>query len=193
MNTRQRYLINLVLGVVVLCLAEVVLALSARAQNQNTLYEVIDVGPFGSPRFGGKPQINNPGQVVGKGINAFLWEKGVIQDLGTLPGGTGSAARGINNLGQVVGEATKEVVDPITSANSFRNYASLWENGVTQNLGTLAGGNNVHAQSSALDINDRGQVVGYSDTPPYERGGECRTGARLPVGESGDAGPRQLG
>jgi probable HAF family extracellular repeat protein len=51
--------------------------------------------------------INDHGQVVGvSGAHAFLFEHGVIADLGTLPGGTSSKAAAINNSGQIVGQST---------------------------------------------------------------------------------------
>lgn len=55
--------------------------------------------------------INNSGVVVGWSggmydARAQLWKDGVLQDLGTLPGGTISQAYGINNYGQVVGYST---------------------------------------------------------------------------------------
>src|SRR2546421_1981763 len=61
--------------------------------------------------------INDAGQVAGAtGVllpngtaanHAVLWQNGAIIDLGTLPGGNGSYANGINNAGQVVGMSTR--------------------------------------------------------------------------------------
>ncbi|WP_205183922.1 hypothetical protein [Burkholderia sp. LMG 13014] len=71
-----------------------------------------------------------------------------IQDLGTL-GGNSSQAAGINNRGQVVGQADTASGD--THAFSF-------EGGVMTDLGTLSGS----GSSQAYAINERGQVVGSS-------------------------------
>lgn len=67
--------------------------------------------------FGGSAQasaINNNGQIVGYSntapddsiSHAFIWQNGVMQDLGTLVDGGTSAAYGINDHGQIVGYAT---------------------------------------------------------------------------------------
>ena len=78
-----------------------------------------------------------------------------ITDMGTLPGGAGSFAWGINNLGQVVGY----------SYTSTGKHAFIWDavNGM-QDLGTLGG-----SQSEAFGINDFGQAVGYSYTSTGQR------------------------
>jgi probable HAF family extracellular repeat protein len=65
--------------------------------------------------------INPRGQVVGFRSGpiggAYLWEKGVVTDLGTLPGGRTSGARAINPAGQVVGASE-------TAAHE--SHATLW-------------------------------------------------------------------
>jgi len=84
-------------------------------------------------------------------MHAFLFERGVMKDLGTLPGGGSSAAYGINDRGQIVGSST---------AASGYAHAFLFEHGVMKDLGMLPGGN----QSIAQGINNRGQIAGYSAT-----------------------------
>src|SRR5262245_31733640 len=72
-----------------------------------------------------------------------------VTDLGTLPNGTSSAARSINNVGQVVGEAVAD--GPL--------HAFLYSNGVMTDLGTPG------LYSAAYGINDLGQVTGVIGLP----------------------------
>jgi probable HAF family extracellular repeat protein len=102
-------------------------------------------------------EINENGQVVGRSADAagethaFLWTDGVMQDLG--PVAAFSAVR-INARGQVAWTSW-------TTGEPRRAF--LWTDGVTQELGTL--GDTGWAGARAL--NDRGQVVGESNSRPF--------------------------
>jgi len=78
-----------------------------------------------------------------------------LTDLGTL-GGSRSEAFGINNIGQIVGQADTDMFFDFGSPVS---HAFLYNGGPLKDLGTLGG-----TFSTAQDINKQGQVVGYSDT-----------------------------
>jgi probable HAF family extracellular repeat protein len=102
--------------------------------------------------------INDRGVIAGSDnasgeFHAVLWKRGVVTDLGTPPGATSSAARSINNHGQVVGESTVG--------------AFLWDNGGMVALpGLIPGG-----FTFARDINNHGQIVGQSPSDPNVIGG----------------------
>jgi probable HAF family extracellular repeat protein len=96
--------------------------------------------------------INNVGQVVGYSYvpsgewHPFLYNKGVMQDLGCLPNETAPCyayALGINDIGQVVG-------------GTGSDHAFLYSNGVMAQIEppNSSGGR-------AYSINNHGQVVGY--------------------------------
>jgi probable HAF family extracellular repeat protein len=82
--------------------------------------------------------------------HAFLWENGVLTDLGVLPDDTESAAAAINSLGVIVGSSSR------TNMATFQetHRAFIRENGSITAIPVPS----VDAQ--AADINDSGVVVG---------------------------------
>lgn len=87
---------------------------------------------------------------------AFQWQKGVLTDLGVLPGGDAAAAFWITDNGLVAGQATNGVVDPLLP-DFLETRAVLWKGGQAIDLGTLDGN-----ESGATSANNRGQVVGFA-------------------------------
>jgi len=109
-----------------LIISALALALTTHA-GQHPRYKLVDLGTFGGPSSSFTQLakiINSQGSVVGGADtanpdpfapnciapscfvqHAFKWQNGVLSDLGTLPGGSGSSAFWINNGGQTVGES----------------------------------------------------------------------------------------
>ncbi|HTU47995.1 MAG TPA: hypothetical protein VMF91_23250 [Bryobacteraceae bacterium] len=98
--------------------------------------------------------INNSGEVAGGyttangQLHAFTWSNGTLTDLGTLPGGTWSAAYALNSSGQIAG--TSSIGNGLFSA-FFSNGSALTP------IGTFAGAN---GSSYGTAINDYGEIVG---------------------------------
>ena len=112
--------------------------------------------------------INSAGQITGGAdtstgqMHAFIWDNGVMTDLGDFSeaenGGLGGFGRDINDAGVVVG----------TMFTADGERAFRWENGVAQNLGTLYS----YDRSEAWAVNGNGDVVGrmwYSGNPDNSR------------------------
>jgi probable HAF family extracellular repeat protein len=133
-------------------------------------YESTDLGELdGGEDFSFANAINPAGQVVGYSnvgpgsagssiTRGWLWENGIMTDLGTL-GGASSVATGINPSGEVVGYS-----DVGTDGTT---HAFLWRNGVMTDLGALGGGygDALSTYSAAYGISAKGQVVGISLAP----------------------------
>jgi probable HAF family extracellular repeat protein len=79
----------------------------------------------------------------------FLWDRGVLTDLGTL-GGTFGFSNWINEAGQAVGGAT--------TPGDVVIHGFLWNHGTMTDLGTVPG----DSCSGAFAINSKAQVVGNS-------------------------------
>jgi probable HAF family extracellular repeat protein len=142
-----------------------------------THYDVVYLGTLGGSR--NRPSgINNDGAVAGF-VNrpgnatrvAAYWHDGVLDTLGTL-GGPNSVVQwpGLSNSGPIAGFAETAEDDtlheewsctaflPSVTGKICRGF--FWENGVMTALPTL-GGN----QGFATSVNNRGQVVGWAETP----------------------------
>ncbi|CAN7616077.1 DUF3466 family protein [Massilia sp. LjRoot122] len=114
------------------------------------------LGEFQTGRANG---LNDLGQVAGEyatwGGDQHAWvdANGSVRMLGTLQGWEiWSVATAINRHGQVVGSSTYEGADSPWSGHAF-----LYQDGSMHDLGSLGGWD-----SFANDINDAGQVVGWS-------------------------------
>lgn len=91
--------------------------------------------------------------------HAFIWQDGVITDLGTLPGYSyQSEAWAVNGAGEVVGWSVSGGTTGTTDGHAF-----LWLGGTMTDLGTLPGAK----ISQAHGINDYGQVVGQSGNDAF--------------------------
>jgi probable HAF family extracellular repeat protein len=97
-----------------------------------------------------------------------------MTNLGALPGLPDSRAHGVNELGQVVGFSSS--FDPETTDEIYESF--LYANGVMIDLGVPGEGN------IAYDINDAGQIVGWSAGRAYlyEGGAVTDLNTLIPAG-----------
>jgi len=105
--------------------------------------------------------INNRGVAVGTASDnserdrAVLWGVGGPTDLGGLSSGSWTAARAVNDSGQVILWGTPP--------GAAKNRAAFWNGEPSSpviDLGTFGGG-----ESWAFGLNDRGFVVGWAEEP----------------------------
>lgn len=117
----------------------------------------IDLGTLGGTYASAKA-LNDAGQIVGISENTagtqrpFIYDGGVMKDLGGFPGSSVGQPTAINASGQVVGY---ETLLP-------RTYALTWNGGSLTDLGTLGG-----TLARATSINRAGRVVGSASAVDF--------------------------
>jgi probable HAF family extracellular repeat protein len=168
------------------------LALDAHAAKPPQ-WTVVDLGAMGP--WGSRAQaVNNRGDVVGEtatpanGVHPFLWQNGLMVDIGAPPPATFGFVQGVTDRGAILvntergtsfvwkdGGWTELPVSSATDINKFESivgsyspvpgptHAYLIEKGVLRDLGTLGG-----IGSRAWALNDRGTVVGASNLPNFD-------------------------
>lgn len=111
-----------------------------------------DLGTLGGS-FGIAWHVNDAGDVVGwsnppgdDGVHAFLWRRGAMTDLTGAASSQCTAAEGINNRDQVVGETCGD------------GTALLWNDGRQYDLNTLVAPSGVHLTEASF-INNRGEIA----------------------------------
>jgi probable HAF family extracellular repeat protein len=116
---------------------------------------LVDLGTFGG-QFSEAEGINDKGQVVGIAATselhidyAFLYDKGVLTNIGALPGSTYATAWDINNLSQVVGQSY-----------GIEGGAFLYEKGAMLDLNALIDPTSGWTITDAHAINDAQQIAG---------------------------------
>ena len=121
---------------------------------------MIDLGPGNLAAL----DINDRGQILLQQFLAhpddsnscFLRDGETMIDLGHLDGGARCFASDLNNRGQVVGAIGAAISGPPVVGGTWTR-AFLWQSGTMTDLGSLGGD-----YAYAVQINDRGQIVGGS-------------------------------
>ena len=124
--------------------------------------EFINLGTFPKGNYSSGRAINTNMQVTGYWGNfvngdppglVFLWEDGVMNDLGPAIGGVGNRAFGINEVAAITGWWRE--------ADGDEQIAFLWHDGRMTDLGPIPGG----FTSQGLGINIHNQITGAGLLP----------------------------
>jgi probable HAF family extracellular repeat protein len=126
------------------------------AQAWPVVYHITQIGGSGVTAYA----INNAGQVTGSiatatGAHAFLFDAGVLTDLGSIAG-YDAAGGAINDAGQIVGDLTPQ--------QGQGSLGFLYSHGTMTVLPTLDAGTAHCCYGTASAINNSAQVAGTSST-----------------------------
>ena len=91
--------------------------------------------------------------------HSFLWDKGVMTDLGTL-GGTITTAQWLNEAGHAVGKSDVPAICTVCPPDNQKqlHHPFLWRGGTMIDLGLLYN----DTGGAAYSVNERDQVVGVT-------------------------------
>lgn len=143
-------------------------------------YQFYDIGAVPNSLDNSAEAINSFGLIAGWSWNLDIinqpaqWSNGTLEYLPVLGGG-GSHALGINNQGHTVGDSS--------------GRACVWADGGVQSLGFLPD----YTSSRAQDINEAGQVVGYSTSYPAYAATLWQNGEMIDLGNLGGIDSRASG
>jgi probable HAF family extracellular repeat protein len=156
-------------------------SITSTVLNATTTYQIAKLPSLGGALSRGNA-INDRSWVAGwsnrsdGSRHAALWQNGAITDLLTLGGPSSTVAwPGLNDRGMVVGVSHTAQIDPLNEdwsceAGGFLPESTnlicrgfVWSQGEMLELPTLGG-----HHGFAAGINDRGQVVGWAETPVHD-------------------------
>ncbi len=144
-------------------------------------YAIQDLGVRPGASFSVGFNVNNTGQVVGDSdVHAIAWLNNQLTDLNAT---TIKAlhAQGINDTNQIVGGNDLSITSVHTD-----NRAFVWQDGVLTTLGALPlGGSPDNDFSFAYEINNAGQVVGFSGDDSIYHGFIWQAGTMTDLGTPG--------
>jgi probable HAF family extracellular repeat protein len=135
---------------------------------RGTMHDLIADAPAGTfgGTFGIAAWLNKRGQVLGTmnltgdtTWHSFVWDQGVVTDLGTL-GGVNTTAQWLNNAGHVVGKSDVTAICTACAPGNQNqlHHPFLWKDGVMTDLGVLY----ADTAGVAYSVNAHDQVVGVT-------------------------------